>query len=102
MAAQRDEKGHFLPGVSGCPGGRAKDTIGIRAELKKRDARALEVLDELLDSEDEKMQLEAVKFWGQYRIPKPRQNVSVKSEGDNILRDIPQEVLQKWAQDEEP
>ena len=93
----RDEQGRWLKGESPCPGGRAQETIGLRAELKQRKPEALKRFDELLASSDEKVALEAVKVWLSFVLPKPRQSLTVKSEGESLLKGIPPEVLAKWA-----
>ena len=58
---ERDERGHWLPGRSANPGGRPGIPDVIKATLRKLSPRAVERLGELLDSEDERIQLEAAK-----------------------------------------
>jgi hypothetical protein len=58
---ERDERGHWLPGRSANPGGRPGVPKEIKATLRELSLRAVERLGELLDSEDERIQLEAAK-----------------------------------------
>ena len=57
----RDDLGHWVPGTSGNPGGRPKPPDGLRARLAKLSPRAVERLAELLDSDDERVCLEAAR-----------------------------------------
>ena len=57
----RDDLGRFVPGTSGNPGGRPKPPDGLRTRLAELSPRAVERLGELLDSEDERVRLEAAK-----------------------------------------
>ena len=57
----RDDLGRWVPGTSGNAGGRPKPPDGLRARLAELSPRAVERLGELLDSEDERVQLEAAK-----------------------------------------
>src|SRR5215831_12094036 len=57
----RNELGRFLPGTSGNAGGRPKPPDGLRTRLAELSPRAIERLAELLDSEDERIRLEAAK-----------------------------------------
>ena len=58
---ERDERGHWLPGRSANPGGRPGIPDVIKATLRELSPRAVERLGELLDSDDERIQLEAAK-----------------------------------------
>ena len=58
---ERDDRGHWLPGRSANPGGRPGVPEVIKATLRELSPRAVERLGELLDSEDERIQLEAAK-----------------------------------------
>ena len=58
---ERDERGHWLPGRSANPGGRPGIPDVIKATLRELSPRAVERLGELLDSEDERIRLEAAK-----------------------------------------
>jgi hypothetical protein len=57
----RDDRGHWLPGRSANPGGRPGVPEVIKATLRELSPRAVERLGELLDSADERIQLEAAK-----------------------------------------
>jgi hypothetical protein len=58
---ERDDRGHWLPGRSANPGGRPGIPEVIKATLRELSPRAVERLGELLDSADERIQLEAAK-----------------------------------------
>ena len=58
---ERDDRGHWLPGRSANPGGRPGVPEVIKATLRELSPRAVARLGELLDSEDERIQLEAAK-----------------------------------------
>ena len=58
---ERDERGHWLPGRSANPGGRPGVPDVIKATLRELSPRAVERLGELLDSDDERIRLEAAK-----------------------------------------
>ena len=58
---ERDERGHWLPGRSANPGGRPGVPEVIKATLRELSPRAVKRLGELLDSEDERIRLEAAK-----------------------------------------
>ena len=58
---ERDERGHWLPGRSANPGGRPGLPEEIKATLRELSPRAVKRLGELLDSDDERIQLEAAK-----------------------------------------
>jgi hypothetical protein len=53
--------GHWVPGTSGNPGGRPKPPDGLRTRLAELSPRAVERLGELLDSDDERVRLEAAR-----------------------------------------
>jgi len=57
----RDDLGRWVPGTSGNAGGRPKPPDGLRTRLAELSPRAVERLGELLDSDDERVQLEAAK-----------------------------------------
>ena len=58
---ERDERGHWLPGRSANPGGRPGVPEVIKATLRELSPRAVKRLGELLDSDDERIQLEAAR-----------------------------------------
>ena len=57
----RNELGRFLPGTSGNAGGRPKPPDGLRTRMAELSPRAIERIGELLDSDDERVRLEAAK-----------------------------------------
>jgi hypothetical protein len=57
----RDDLGRWVPGTSGNTGGRPKPPAGLRTRLAELSPRAVERLGELLDSEDERVRLEAAR-----------------------------------------
>ena len=57
----RDDLGRFVPGSSGNPGGRPKPPDGLRTRLAELSPLAVERLGELLDSDDERVRLEAAR-----------------------------------------
>ena len=57
----RDNLGRWVPGTSGNAGGRPKPPDGLRTRLAALSPRGVERLGELLDSDDERVQLEAAK-----------------------------------------
>ena len=59
--AERTSHGHWLPGRSANPGGRPGVPEVIKARLRKLSPRAVERLGQLLDSPDERIQLEAAR-----------------------------------------
>ena len=58
---ERNNLEHWLPGRSANPGGRPSVPEVIKTTLRELSPRAVERLCELLDSEDERIQLEAAK-----------------------------------------
>ena len=58
---ERDDRGHWLPGSSANPGGRPGVPDVIEATLRELSPRAVERLGQLLESDDERIQLEAAK-----------------------------------------
>jgi hypothetical protein len=58
---ERDERGHWLPGRSANPGGRPGVPEVVKATLRELSPRTVVRLGELLDSEDERIRLEAAK-----------------------------------------
>lgn len=74
MSTARDPlTGRLLPGASGNPGGVSKRLQRVRKKLQKLDAEALETLRKLFASEDSMLRLEALKFWGKYSLPVPKE-----------------------------
>ena len=58
---ERNNLGHWLPGRSANPGGRPGVPDVIKATLRELSPRAVERLGQLLDSDDERIRLEAAK-----------------------------------------
>jgi hypothetical protein len=59
--AERTSHGHWLPGRSANPGGRPGVPETIKAKLRLLSPRAVDRLGQLLDSPDERIQLEAAR-----------------------------------------
>jgi hypothetical protein len=59
--AERTSHGHWLPGRSANPGGRPGVPEVVRTKLRQLSPRAVDRLGQLLDSPDERIQLEAAK-----------------------------------------
>ena len=57
----RDDLGRWVRGTSGNPGGMPKPPEGLRTRLAELSPRAVERLGELLNSDDERVRLEAAK-----------------------------------------
>jgi hypothetical protein len=58
---RRGQGGHFLPGVSGNPGGRTSALSEVRALMKPHAGRYVEALHRLLDDPDPSIRLAALK-----------------------------------------
>ena len=67
----QNDLGHWVPGTSGNPGGKLGVPEVIKATLRELSPRAVERLGELLDSEDERIQLEAAKAILDRHLGKP-------------------------------
>jgi len=84
----RNDLGHWVPGTSGNPGGRQKPPDGLRTRLAKLSPRAVERLGELLDSDDERVRLEAAKALLDRHLGRPaiQGNISLhRAEADGYL-----------------
>ncbi len=57
----RDDLGRWVPGTTGNAGGRPKPPDGLRTRLAQLSPHAVERLGELLDSDDERVRLEAAR-----------------------------------------
>jgi hypothetical protein len=71
LIVERDDRGHWLPGRSANPGGRPGVPDVIKATLRELSPRAVKRLGELLDSDDERIQLEAAKAILDRHLGKP-------------------------------
>ena len=79
---ERDERGHWLPGRSANPGGRPGVPDAIKATLRELSPRAVERLGELLDSDDERIQLEAAKAILDRHLGRPAIQADLTVRGD--------------------
>ena len=79
---ERDERGHWLPGRSANPGGRPGVPEVIKATLRELSPRAVQRLGELLDSEDERIQLEAAKAILDRHLGRPAIQADLTLRGD--------------------
>ena len=79
---ERDDRGHWLPGQSANPGGRPGVPEVIKATLRELSPRAVERLGELLDSEDERIQLEAAKAILDRHLGRPAIQADLTLRGD--------------------
>jgi hypothetical protein len=85
---ERDERGHWLPGRSANPGGRPGVPEVIKATLRELSPRAVKRLGELLDSADERIQLEAAKAILDRHLGRPAIQADIslhRAEGDGHL-----------------
>ena len=72
----------FVKGKSGNPSGRPQRDPKIKAALKRLGKRALEVLEQLMNSaEDESIKLQAAKYLSDQSIGKPTESVELTGEG---------------------
>ena len=78
----RDDRGHWLPGRSANPGGRPGVPEVIKATLRELSPRAVQRLGELLDSEDERIQLEAAKAILDRHLGRPAIQADLTLRGD--------------------
>ena len=79
---ERDDRGHWLPGRSANPGGRPGVPEVIKATLRELSPRAAQRLGELLDSEDERIQLEAAKAILDRHLGRPAIQADLTLRGD--------------------
>ncbi len=59
------------------PGGLDAKTRNVRRKLAKLDGPAMETLAAMFKSEDPGERIEALKFWGRYRLPVPSEKTAV-------------------------
>src|ERR1043166_8994138 len=85
MFMARNGLGHWVPGTSGNPGGRPKPPDGLRARLAELSPRAVERLGELLDSDDERVRLEAARTILDRHLGRPaiQADINVRDGGAN-------------------
>ena len=79
---ERNNLGHWLPGRSANPGGRPGVPDVIKATLRELSPRAVERLGELLDSADERIQLEAAKAILDRHLGRPAIQADLTLRGD--------------------
>ena len=79
---ERDDRGHWLPGASANPGGRPGVPEVIKATLRELSPRAVERLGVLLDSADERIQLEAAKAILDRHLGRPAIQADLTVRGD--------------------
>ena len=77
-----NERGHWLPGRSANPGGRPGVPEVIKATLRELSPRAVERLGELLDSDDERIRLEAAKAILDRHLGRPAIQADLTLRGD--------------------
>jgi hypothetical protein len=78
---ERDDRGHWLPGRSANPGGRPGVPEVIKATLRELSPHAVKRLGELLDSDDERIQLEAAKAILDRHLGRPAMQADVTVRG---------------------
>ena len=77
----RNGLGHWVSGTSGNPGGRPKPPDGLRSRLAEMSNRAVERLGELLDSEDERVRLEAARTILDRHLGRPAIQADINLQG---------------------
>jgi hypothetical protein len=80
----RDDLGHWVPGTSGNPGGRPKPPDGLRTRLAELSPHAVERLDELLDSGDERVRLEAARTILDRHLGRPAIQADISLHRDGV------------------
>ena len=73
--------GHWVPSTSGNPGGRPKPPDGVRTRLAELTPRAIERLAKLLDSDDERVRLEAAKTILDRHLGRPAIQADISLQG---------------------
>ena len=79
---ERNNLGHWLPGRSANPGGRPGVPDVIKATLRELSPRAVERLGQLLDSDDERIRLEAAKAILDRHLGRPAIQADLTLRGD--------------------
>ncbi|MGE0854268.1 MAG: hypothetical protein AB7O44_32460 [Hyphomicrobiaceae bacterium] len=82
---ERDEGGKFLPGTVANPGGRPKIPEVVRSRIQGLTVRAVEQIAGLLDSEDERIRLEAAKVILDRAYGRPAQSTELKIESADVF-----------------
>jgi len=76
--SMRDERGHFVKGVSGNPGGRTKGGIAmlkLKRAMRELRPTAMKKLAAMLESDDPDLYVKAVELWLKYNCALPKQDV---------------------------
>ena len=73
--------GHWVSGTSGNPGGRPRPPDGLRTRLAELSPRAVERLGELLDSDDERVRLEAARTILDRHLGRPAIQADINLQG---------------------
>jgi hypothetical protein len=79
---ERNDRGHWLPGSSANPGGRPGIPEVVKATLRELSPRAVERLGELLESDDERIRLEAAKAIPDRHLGRPAIQADPTVRGD--------------------
>lgn len=74
--------GRFQPGVTGNPGGRPKMPEELKTRLRDLGPKAVETLEHLLESEQERIRLAAAQTLLDRAYGKPSQEVALENVGD--------------------
>lgn len=99
---ERREDGTFAGGGSANPGGQAKWLKEIREGLRSLLPAAKERLGQIIREGEHKDAVAASKVVLEYTVPKPRQKVSVKSEGKDPLAVLTPEQIVAFVKGEKP
>lgn len=88
----RNDKGRFVKGSSGNPGGywRDRKLRKVRRMLEELDPDAMEALKKLMKDGDPKVIAKAVEIWARYRLPIPKEgkeDAAAKTPGQATLPD---------------
>lgn len=73
----RDDLGRFVPGQSGNPGGRSKSLTAIRQLAREHAETALQKLVELLESNNERVRLDAIRELLDRGFGRPQQAIDL-------------------------
>lgn len=86
--AERNDKGQYLAGTSGNPGGQQKGLAAFREKLATLDEQAFLVMQEALHSGDQKVQLMALKEFYDRRWGKATQAVELTGANGGPMQSI--------------
>jgi len=85
--------GRFQPGVSGNPAGRPKMPEELKTRLRGLAPSALDTLEQLLQSEDERVRLSAAQALLDRAYGKPSQEVALENTGNASLLEQQAEIM---------